>query len=256
MNLKLLFPYLFILFSFLNAYSQEETKNEKIGDAIPSVSVYYAYELAAGDLSTRFGFNHKVGAEFSFKFENNWIVSIDGGYMFGEDLKEEAYSILDNLKTEDGQITSKYGTPGNIMMSERGYSIMLKGGKILPFLQANYNSGPFVMGGIGFLQHKIRIDNEGNDTPQVSEEYRPGYDHLTYGFALNEFIGYRLYAKNKMSNFYLGIEWTQGFTKNRRGYNYNTMSPENESRLDMLYSVKFGVVIPFSRRAPKDYYTY
>jgi len=57
-------------------------------------------------------------------------------------------------------------------------------------------------------------------------------------------------------NFYIGIEFTQAFTKNRRGFNYNTGEYDNASRLDLLYSLKAGMVIPFARRAPKSYYTY
>jgi len=248
--------YILCLLIPLGGFSQTTTDAKKEGTMIPSISAYYAYEFPAGDLANRFGNNHKVGAAFSLKFKNNWIMFLDMGYMFGENLKEEAYSILDGLKTDVGQITSQYGTPGNIMMSERGYTVMLKAGKIFPFLQTNANSGPLLTGGVGFLQHKIRIDNENNDVPQVSDEYKKGYDHLTNGFALNEFIGYQHYAKNKLMNFYIGVEFTQAFTKNRRTYNYNTMEYDNKSRLDILYSLKVGMVIPFVRRMPKEFYTY
>ncbi len=254
---KVFLAFLILLISSFNLSAQEESEGDvKAGDLIFSISAYYAYEKPAGDLESRFGFNHKIGAAFIVKLPSNWVISIDGGYMFGQDLKEEAYSVLDNLKTDKGQITSKYGTPGNILLGERGYSIMLKGGKILPFLQSNENSGPLLMGGIGFLEHKIRIDNDGNDTPQIYEEYKKGYDHLTNGIAFSQFIGYQHYANNKMANFYIGVEMTQAFTKNRRGYNYNTMDYDTDARLDMLYSLKVGLVVPFSRRAPKAFYTY
>ena len=245
-----------IVISLFGQESNEEIKENTKADLIPSFSAYYAYEISGGDLVTRFGNNSKVGGAFSLKFRNNWIISLDAGYMFGQDLKEEAYSVLDDLKTEDGQITSQYGTPGSILLGERGFTIMLKGGKILPIFQLNKNSGPFIMGGIGILQHKIRIDNDGNDTPQVSEEYKPGYDHLTFGTAFSEMIGYRLYAKNQMSNFYIAFEWTQALTRNQRKFNYNTMEYDNELRLDMFYSFKIGFIIPFARRSPKAFYTY
>lgn len=240
----------------LNLSAQEDTEDDSKGDLIPSMSAFYAFEIPGGDLASRFGFNHKVGAAFSLKLKNNWLLTFEGGYMFSEELKEEAYTILDPLKTKMGQITSQYGTPGKILLNERGFSIMLKAGKILPFLQSNENSGPLLMGGIGFLQHQIRIENDGNDTPQVSEEYRKGYDHLTNGIAFSEFVGYRHYANNKMMNFYIGVEFTQAITKNRRGFNYNTLDYDNAQRLDMLTSFKFGVVVPFSRRVPDAFYAY
>lgn len=240
----------------LNLSAQDEDETNGKGDLIPSMSAFYAFEIPGGDLSSRFGFNNKIGAAFTLKFENNWLVILEGGYMFGEDLKEEAFSILDPLKTTMGQITSQYGTPGKILLNERGYSLMVKGGKILPFLQTNKNSGPVLIGGIGFLQHQIKIENDGNDTPQVSEEYRKGYDHLTNGIAFSEFVGYRHYAKNKMMNFYIGVEFTQAITKNRRGFNYNTLDFDKDQRLDMLTSLKFGIVVPFSRRVPDAFYAY
>ncbi len=254
MKYTIFYILLIIISSDVFAQTEESAKEE--GVMIPAISVYYAYEFPGGDLAKRFGANNKVGAAFSLKFKNNWIVFLDGGYMFGENLKEEAYSILDPLKTEVGQITSKFGTPGNVMMSERGYSIILKAGKILPFLQTNKNSGPLVMGGLGFLQHKIRIDNENNDISILTDEYKKGYDYLTNGIAFNEFIGYQHYANNKMMNFYIGVEFTQAFTKNRRGYNYNTMQYDNASRIELLYSLKLGMIVPFIRRTPKPFYTY
>ncbi len=257
-TLVILFSFLFVIgFSqTTQSGSVSQEKEMEQGDIIPSMSAFYAFELAAGDLSNRFGFNHKIGAAFSLKLKKNWVLTFEVGYMFGQDLKKEAYSVLDPLKTKNGQITSKYGTPGSILLGERGYTLMFKGGKILPFLQTNKNSGPMLQGGIGFLQHKIRIDNAGNDTPQVSDDYKNGYDRLTNGIAFSEFIGYRHYANNKMSNFYIGIEWTQALTQNRRAYNYDSMEYDNIKRLDMLYSVKAGIVIPFSRRAPKEFYAY
>lgn len=257
-NIKsILFSALVFLTSIsISAQDFSDDESKKKGSVIPSFSAYYAFEIPAGDLATRFGNNHKVGAAFSVKLKTNWVLTLDAGFMFGTNLKEEAYSILDGLKTDVGQITSKYGTPGNIMMSERGYTLMFKTGKILPFLQSNDNSGPFIGGGIGFLQHKIRIDNEGNDTPQIYDEYKKGYDHLSNGIAFSEFVGYRHYAKNNMANFYLGIEYSQAITKNRRGYNYNTMEFDNTLRFDALYSLKVGLVIPIVRRTPSEFYTY
>ncbi len=243
------------LFVFLaNAQENEKPKSNSI--LISSFSAYYAYEIPGADLANRFGDNHKVGGTFSVKTAQNFLFELDGGYFWGNKLKQEALSIFDDLKNDEGTITSRFGTPGSILLNERGFSIFAKFGKIFPVLQANDNSGPFVSLGVGFLQHKIRIDNESNDTPQVLDDYKKGYDHLTNGVALNQFIGYRYYANNKMLNFYIGVEFTEAFTQNRRGYNYNTMSYDNKKRLDVLTSFKAGFVIPISKRNTSTYYIY
>ncbi len=253
MRLISLFFVMILSFSWMQA--QDETK-EKTATLVSSLSAFYAYEIPGADLAVRFGNNHKVGAAFTVKTAQNWLFQIEGGYLFSNNLKEEALSIFDDIKTEQGMVTSKFGTPGSILLNERGFSLYLKFGKILPFLQANDNSGPCVTVGLGLLQHKIRIDNESNDTPQVLGDYQKGYDHLTNGLALNQFVGYRFYAQNKMINFYAGVEFTQAFTKNRRGYNYNTMSYDDAKRLDLQTSFKFGFVIPLSRRTPDDFYIF
>ncbi len=250
-----LLTFLFCFFCVFSAIAQEKEKTSN-PNLISSFSAYYAYEIPGADLATRFGNNNKVGGSFSVKTAQNWLFELDGGYLWGKNLEKEAASVFDNIKTEEGTVTSRFGTPGSILLNERGFSFFFKFGKIFPILQANDNSGPFVTLGLGFLQHKIRIDNESNDTPQVLDDYKKGYDHLTNGFALNQFVGYRFYADNKMLNFYIGVEVTEGFTKNRRGYNYNTMSFDNKKRLDVLTSFKFGFVIPISRRNPSAYYIY
>ena len=254
-----------LLYSFLLAFSVITAQNNKDtlshtsgkADFILAFSAYYTYEIPGGDLAQRFGNNHKIGGQFTLKTSSNWIASFDGGYMFGTNLKPEAYSILNPLKTEQGQITSQYGTPSDIVLNERGFSFFVTGGKLFPLKKwVNKNSGFVAMGGFGFLQHKIRIDVNGNDAPQLSEDYKKGYDRLTNGFGFREFIGYRQYADNKMFNFYIGFETTQAYTKNRRTYNYDTQAFDNKERWDILYSFKIGVVIPISKRKPADFYIF
>ena len=253
----LILNFLFIISAIT---AQNNNKNDSLkkpkGDIIFSFSAYYAYEFPDKDLANRFGNNHKIGGQFTYKSATNWIFSFDGGYMFGTNLKKEAYTVLNPLKTAQGQITSKYGTPSDIALNERGFSFSITGGKILPFLQSNSNSGPLIMIGGGFLQHKIRIDVKGNDAPQLSEEYKKGYDKLTNGWGFRQFIGYRHYSENRMLNFFIGIETTQAYTQNRRGYNYDTMQADNTKRWDLLYSIKAGFIIPLAKRKPAEFYVF
>jgi hypothetical protein len=75
---------LLLIFTIHFSFSQtidEETKDKPKADLIPSFSAFYAYELSGGDLITRFGNNHKVGASLSLKFRNNWLISLEAGYM-------------------------------------------------------------------------------------------------------------------------------------------------------------------------------
>ena len=257
--------HILILLSFLFVNSAITAQNsnksdslkEATGDILYSFSGYYSYEFPGGDLATRFGNDHKIGGQFTYKSATNWIFSFDGGYMFGTNLKEEAYSILNPLKTAQGQITSKYGTPSDILLNERGFSFFATGGKLFALKKwANKNSGIVINGGFGFLQHRIRIDVKGNDAPQLSEELKKGYDRLTNGWGFRQFIGYRHYAENQMLNFYIGMEATQAYTQNRRAYNYDTMQADNTKRWDLLYSIKAGFIIPLAKRKPAEFYVF
>ncbi len=234
--------------------------NEASPDAIPAISAFYAMDAPGGHMAELYGLNHRVGAAFSYKLKNNILFEIEAGYIFNANragafsLKEKAYSVLDGLQDAKGNVISKYGTPSSVALGEQGVRAMLKVGKILPFWQTNVNSGPVIMGGVGYLNHSIRIDVEGNDAPQLSPEYRKGYDHFSDGIAFTQFIGYRHYAKNQMFNFYIGAEFTQAITKNRRGYNFDTRQKDDKTYFDQMYSIKAGFVIVFKKRSSDNFY--
>ena len=57
----------------------------------------------------------------------------------------------------------------------------------------------------------------------MSKEYKKGYDRLTNGPAITEGISYLHCGSKRLINFSLGLECTQGFTQNRRDYNFDQM---------------------------------
>ena len=135
---------------------------------------------------------------------------------------------------------------------------MFKGGKVFPHLLGkkktigpNENSGIIVTGGVGMLMHKIHITGT---SPQLTEEYKKGYDRLTFGVATSEFVGYFHMSNNRMLNFYFGVEFVQGWTVNRRGYNFDEMSTDTEKRLDHLSGFKVGWVLPLYKRVADEFY--
>ena len=112
------------------------------------------------------------------------------------------------------------------------------------------------LAGIGFMQHKIRIENKDNDTPQLAGDLVKGYDRLSNGRMFNQFIGYMNLSNNHLVNFFAGLEVTEGFTRNRRSVNYDTGKHDGTKRLDMLYGLRFGWVLPLYSRAPEKVYYY
>ena len=80
------------------------------------------------------------------------------------------------------------------------------------------------------------------------------YDRLTSGIQLSQFIGYQHMSNNRLTNFYFGFDFLQGFTKGRRDYQIDLMGPANEKRIDLLWGIKFGWIVPVFRQAPNDFY--
>ena len=217
-------------------------------------SAAYSLQIPGGDLADRFGVNSTIGGDFFLKFKNNWLLGIEGNFIFGNDLQPEAENILDEITTEDGNIINKEGELGIYYLSERGFFVGLNAGRIFPVKGINPNSGIICKIGAGLLQHKIRIELDKNNIPQLMGDYKKGYDRLTNGFTMNEFIGFLYYGNKRIVNFYAGFEFYQGFTKNRRRINFDTMQQNTSQRLDLLYSFRIGWILPIYRRAPEEFY--
>lgn len=244
----------FFLLSSLNIFSQE-TKDSSV--FAPMFSGSYAYQLPGGDLKTRFGANSNAGGNFMLKFRSNWVIGAEGYFLFGNKLKEEATSIFDAIKTSTGDIIDQNGNFATVLLSERGFYTGGKIGKIFPKpFYVNANSGIFITTGVGLLQHKIRIENDGNRAPQILDDYKKGYDKLTNGLCIKEFIGYMFIGESQVLNFYAGFEFYQAWTMSRRSFDFPTMQQDTQKRIDQLYSFRIGWVIPIYKRMPDKYYYY
>ncbi len=253
MKVKIAFN--FFVFMILLMSCQRVSAQFNVRDSSASfvmLGATFAYQAPGGDMAIRFGNNFNIGGTFQLKTKKNWIFGIDGSFMFSEDVKET--EILDKIRTSQGFIIGEDGFYADILLYERGLMFNAKAGKIFPVIGPNPNSGLMATLGVGLLEHKIRIEDKGNKTPQLSEEYRKGYDRLTNGLSLTEFIGYINFSNHRLVNFMAGLEFTQAFTKNRRNYNFDTMMHDDTSRLDLLFGIRVAWIIPFYKRTPKAFY--
>jgi hypothetical protein len=230
-----------------------------ISDTTLSVPMFYAtysYQFPGGDMSERFGNNSSLGGGFMWKTNQNWIIGAEFNFLFGNDVKI-ADEIMDNLKTSEGAIINMAGNFTSYSVLERGYYISGRVGKLIPVLSPNPNSGITLIGSLGYLQHKIRIEVADNTAPQLLDDYKKGYDRLAGGFGISEFIGYTYLSNSKILNFYLGFEINQAWTKALRDVNFDTGLPDEiTNRFDVLYGVKIGWIIPLFQRMPQKYYYY
>jgi len=218
------------------------------------ISVDYGYFIPGGDMADRFGNASKLGGSVIFKTKKNLLMGLSGGFIFGDKVNQPG--LMDAISTSTGQIIGLDGLYAEVRIFERGYNLNLSVGKVISFNKPNPNSGIILLGGPGFIQHKIRIEPIGNTVPALRDDYLKGYDHLTNGLALHEFIGYVLFSNKQLINFYGGFEFIQGFTEGRRDYNFDNPLEKEGKRIDLLYGIKLGWVLPLYKKKPAAYYLY
>ena len=235
---------------YLSSQAQYTIRDSSL--SFPMIGATISYEFPSADMADRFGSNFAIGGVFQWKLKSNWLLGFEGNFMFSDDVKES--NILDNYKTPDGFIIDAAGQFAIVTLSERGMRFNLKAGIIFPFIGPNKNSGLLTSFGLGYLQHRIYIDTPGSPVPWLEGEKRRGFDRMSSGLFVNQFIGYINFSNKRLINFFVGVEFTEGFTKNRREYNFDTGLKDDRQRTDILIGFKAGWVFPLYKRVSDKYY--
>ena len=217
-------------------------------------SFHLSGHLPAGDIGQRYGASLGVGGSYMFKTSKDWIVMADLTFITGNTYKAD--SIFDNLRDEYGDFISIYGEISEHKFYERGFYAGGGIGRLFPIFGPNPNSGLICMVTGGLLQYKTLIHQDGSDIPSIVDEYALGYDRLTNGFAMSEFIGYLHLDSSDPVNFYVGVEFTQAWTRNRRDWDFYLNGPELGLRHDYLFGIRFGWIFPINKKATNTYYFY
>src|SRR5262249_28749543 len=88
----------------------------------------YGFQAPLGDMQDRFGGSNLLGGGLeTINNESRQFWGIDGGFFFGNNVKED---VLTQLRSFDGIIIGIDGASGDVSLKERGYFIGLHGGKI------------------------------------------------------------------------------------------------------------------------------
>jgi hypothetical protein len=251
--MKFTIPLLFIaLFSANQLQAQRNVEDSAI--ATPWVAMHYGLNASSGDLSERYGLVNHIGAMVGYKTDRNWVFGLDGNFMFGSHVKSQ--DLFAGLVDSYGNVTDDAGSPGLVVVSMRGFNINTMFGKVIPVLSPNANSGIYVHGGIGYVQHRTRIDTQDQVIPSLELEYRKGYDRYTTGVSFHQFLGYAFMANQGFVNFYGGFYINEGITYNRREVFFDQPDTpvSTKAMLDIQYGFKLGWFIPIYQRKPKDFY--
>lgn len=218
----------------------------------PHISFNYGLQIPALDMEQRFGVNSAVGLAFHIKTKSNWTFGAEWSYLFGKQVNEEG--LIQNLIVDDGFIIDNEGGLAKVLIQERGSLTTLNAGKIFSLKRSNPNSGIMVKAGVGLMQHRIRLETQENIVTQLEGDYIKGYDRLTNGLVLSQFFGYFHMSDNKLTNFYAGVEFYEGFTQGRRELNFDTQVKDDAPRTDVLYGIRVGWVIHMYKRTGREFY--
>lgn len=249
-SIYLFTAWMLIFTTHTHAQNTKQPKEELLGNRIFEILFHYTYTEPEGDLISRFGYIHNMGTGVMYKTTNHWMASWELSYQYGTIVKEP--NLLSRLTNSSGVISNTSGYEAEFSVGQRGLSSFVKVGRFIPTSYSNRNTGFVVTLGGGYYIHKIQINTRRNDIATLTPNLIKGYDRLTAGPALSQFIGYMHHSKNRFYNFYIGIETVQAFTKSLRGYNYDQMAYDNESRLDMTYGIRLGWTIPIYLNSKKQ----
>lgn len=221
---------------------------------ISTINASYAAQLPGADMADRFGFNSNIGLHVLFKSASNWIFGAEGGVLFGRNIHEN--TILNGLLTNDGNIINSSGSFTWVTAEQRGWTATVTCGRMFHLKKwaPNKNSGLEFRIGAGYMLHKIRYDMEEQNLPQLTDDYLKGYDRMSGGWMLTQYLGYRYFGNRKLINFFVGLEGMQGITQSLRTWNYDTNSAATGNRVDLLYGIRAGWTIPIYRRSADEIY--
>jgi hypothetical protein len=232
-----------VFYSCQNAQSQDLAYDKK--------GIFIDLNLGAGlpigQLKERFGFHQIIGGGLSYEPPQGKSMSLGVKYSFGfgNTVHED---VLGPYRTTDlGQIIGEDGLLNNVQLKERAMWVHVYTGRIWTMGRQDVAThGLSWKLGVGFLQHRIRIQDDARSATQLNTDFRKGLDRLTNGFSILGFLGYEFRSHSGRVNFYTGFEPILGFTEIRRSFNYDLQnSTLGFGRKDLVLNFKFGWYLPF-----------
>ena len=210
------------------------------------------------DMAKTYGIDFRVGPSLLYKTKSNWLFGAKCDFIFGNNIKVD--SLMIDLRDKysgsfNGKLVELINTNGEregVPVYERGYMIALQAGKIINIKKSRPDNGIMLLTSAGFIQHKIDIYVANSDMSQLYGQYVKGYDRLTNGGFIEQHVGYCYFAKNKLVNFNIGLDVMVAFTQDRRDYLYDVMRTDNKQRIDGLFGIRAGWMIPIFRRKSED----
>ena len=240
-------------------YSQVEIRERKTDSACLFVVLTpnFTYNFVLADLKKEYGNHFGIGADVGVKMKNNWSIDFGFKYLFGGGVDTNMINNTFLHLLCDGYFISNNGIATNeIELEFRGVSFHFQGGKIIPVSKRFRNSGIWIKCGVGVTQHFMNIKNPENKVLSLTPEYRKGYDKLTLGFSLYQFVGYAYIQKKNMFCVYGGVEFFENFAKRQREFDFSLMKKDDSKLFEAMIGFKIGWIIPLYKHDPNAVFHY
>lgn len=233
--------------------AQNQIKVSKVDSAgfIFYTGANYSYQLVRGDFQNESTDIMCIGLDLGLKTKSNWSFDVDFGYFFSGKVKGTD-SLFRLITNQIGSIMDGDGVPADIDVDQRAWTLQANIGKIFPISKYHRNSGIQTKIGAGTMQRYIFIKNPENKVAALNNEYKKGYDRLTIGFSLHQYIGYINLSKTKYTCFYAGVELTETFSHRQREWDFSLMGKDNRSFTDIMIGFKIGWIIPLYKKEYQD----
>lgn len=215
----------------------------------------YGLHYPMSDMQDRFGAFNDIGANVEvIGLRNKFFIGADGAFIFGNTVKED---VLVGLRTFDGSIMGIDGRPADVNLKARGFYIGVNMGKIIPVGKLENNlTGIRTLLGFGFLQHKIRVQDNYKSVVALRKENLKGFDRLTNGPAIHVGLGFQYqHPKNNFQFSIMGDVYGAG-TQSRRDFDNPTGGYLVGKRTDILAGVTLAYIVSISRNTNPEHIYY
>jgi len=236
-----------VVFFAEKGYSQVEVRESKVDSAelFVILTPNFTYNIVLADLKKSFGNNLAIGTDVGVKMKNNWSIDFGFKYLFGGDVHPDVIDSTFQRLVCDGHFIASDGRASHeIELEFRGVSFHLQAGKIIPITKRYRNSGIWIKCGVGVTQHFMNIKNPEEKVQSLRKEYRKGYDKLTLGLSLYQFVGYAHMNKRNLFCMYGGVEFFENFAKRQREFDFSLMKKDDSKLFEAMIGFKIGWIIP------------
>lgn len=202
----------------------------------------------------------EYGINAIYKYQSNWLVTLDGNLWMGEDNLSHRVERLGSVFSRDSIVISNGGYDAKVTCYNRGFSVMGGVGKIFPLnAEKNPNSGILAKANAGYmLQQTIFMINDAQ-APHLTDDYALLYDHQRQGFILGESVGFWFMSNHaNLLNFYVELGLQQCWSRSTRDYIIDDYlglrGPDKNRYFDMIYTLKLCWMFPLKGKQAHDYY--